>query len=735
MAAVVAPVPEANQQDALGQRTAQDVARRILQEHKSGLTARRGRDLLSEKLLLHIDGSGDFQWADIYEDQRIVIPPLVTSGYKKTENILRPIVDNAVAYHTTSPLRYAVSASPDRRAQESAMIDEIWINYLAQRQDFNGIFAETLYLAMPAGFCTVHAYWRDDVQRDHYEPNGYASGASPGMIDCWVGNPFGTVFNPGAKRGSIRWASYERILNADMVRAAFAHVPGIEGVTGSTQIPSAAEFQRIARDWRMPGLGVHGSPVIDGGRDTGEELLTVICREWAPGVLPDWPNGRLTMIAVPGTTDLRRGQGGGHAVILADQELPGGDFSFSVFYSHHRFSDVHGHPWVEDIDQRQVDLNIAISKKWALLDKMADAPVIAPGGALEEDMRKIGGINLLEIDPSLSGWQPRVMEWPTAILNNLDREIDSIRSSMYTIGGYQAASRGEMPGSGTPYRAIVALQQADNTVHGPVNMRFKRSAEDFARRCHGQFRAYATIPWLVNIVGDEFSHLAEPYIDRTKVSQKDPAFRLVNAFGNSPELRAQEITNLLPLRGADGEPFLRTEEARAQYPNQMIFDNGGDPRRVQRRRAKTVAAKIHLAAKQFREQSGFDESQIPPEQLQIAIQQAAWPLFQRLEMEFKRRRDDDLQSHVATLSEITQDETADPIARQIAEWRQDLYYEWQAMQAGTGGAGGPQSPMGGAPAGGDISPTSGSPGGTLDPAVIAAQMGGAVEQGAGMLGE
>ena len=45
-------------------------------------------------------------------------------------------------------------------------------------------------------------------------------------------------------------------------------------------------------------------------------------------------------------------------------------------------------------------------------------------------------------------------------------------------------------------------------------------------------------------------------------------------------------------------------------------------------------------------------------------------------------RDDLLADHIAALSELTQDETADAMARVAATMRQNLYYEWQAMQAG-----------------------------------------------------
>lgn len=714
----ISPMPEQNEVDSVGSVSRQSIAQEVYKAHRLGLQARRQRDLLSEKLLLHIDGSGDLQWADIFEGQRVEIPRFV-SEYRKTENVLRLVVDNAVAYHTTMPLRYMAESLPDRKSREKAIVDMLWANFLVQQQDLNGLFAQALYLAMPAGFCPVHGYWREDLDRSFYEPMGPEGDEpdmagmplTPGRLDCFVGNPFGTVFDRGAKRDSIHWCSYERVLDAEQVREYFSHVPEARTLEGSTQIPSAAEFQRIVNDWYLSGLGVHGwaGQTHRRGAESDSELMVVIAREDAP--TRSNPLGRLRIVAVPGAVDIRRGEGAGdRAVLLADQPLPAGDFSFTNFYSHHRGSDVHGKPWVEDLDQLQVDLNIALSKRWEAVNRMMEAPIVAPGGAIHEDLADLGGYQLMEIEPSMTSWRPKVMEWPTSIVQVLNQEVEDKRRALYTGGGYQASSRGEAPGSRMAYRAIVALQQADNTIHGPVNMRFKRSACDFMRRMWSQMKTYGDVPWLIDRVGDEYAHLAEPFIDKTKLSDQPPHFTLVNSFGPSPELRAQEILELMQMRGADGEPFLRTREARRMYPNPMVFDDQGDPKAVQRRRAKTIAQQFHVIARDYREQYGFDgvDPQHP------AVQQLAQRVFMDVERQFPRKRDDDLTAHLNTLSEITQDPTADPIAALAAGMRQELYYQWQAAMAST-----PLTGPGASPAGGSAGPggRSGS-----DPRSVAAEM-------------
>ena len=630
-----------------------------------------------------MDGSGDAQWADIYYDSKVEIPRLI-SEFRKTENLLRPIVDNAVAHHTRMPLRYHVESPPDRVAREKALIDALFANWLSQQQDFNGLFTDALYMAMPAGFCPVHTYWRDGVM-DQYEPTpGQAMmlPTRPGSIDCWVGNPFDTVFDAGAKRGSIRWASYGRWLPAKAIRAAFGHIPGVQALQGGTKIPSASQFQKIARDWRIAGLGVHGSPIIEYRRNqtADEKMLYLICRETLPGVDADFPEGRLQIVAVPGDVDLRRGMSGSAsgALTLVDQPLPAGDFSWTLFYSHFRGDDVLGKPWVEDLDQLQVDLNIALSKRWEILNKMANAPIVGPGGALSEDMMDFGdGYTYMEIEPSLAAWRPRVMEWPSEILAGLNREVEERRKALYTIGGYQAASRGEAPGSRMAYRAILALQAADGTIHAPVNERFRRSACDFARRCWQQFKTYADVPWTMSVVGDEYAYLVDPYIDKTKVSDRPPDYRLVNAFGATPEMLTQELLELMQVRGADGEVLLTTDEARRQWPSPTLFGSRTSTKSVTRRRARTVAVEAHKIAQDLREQTGLEDDEINSPN----VQQAAQFVFAVLEKQYPRLRDDDLKAHIEVYSETTQDETADPIARVALMRRQDLYYEWQAAQA------------------------------------------------------
>ncbi len=686
---VVAPATEQNEL-AQGDRVKNDAtAKEILALHSAGLDARKKHDLLSEKLLLHIDGGGDLQYAEIYDNTQIVIPELV-SEYKKSDNLLRLVVDNAVAHHTSTPFKFFADSLPDRKAREKALMDSLWMNYVSWQQDLNGLSADAMYLAMPAGFCPLHAYWSESGA-DQHEPINHAAvegpeaqlmklfNPQPGRLDLWVGNPFDTVFDNAARRGSIHWCSYGRVLPADAVRRTFDHMPGVSGLQGTYSIPSAAMWQRVASKWNLDGIGRHGNPILtnNNGKDDTEELMTVICREVIPGYEAEWPFGRLQIAAVPEFNERRRSLHAAQAVLLYDGPLPGGDFSFTNFYSHHRDDDVLGKPWVEDIDANQVDLNIALSEYWEYLQKMKNTPMVAPGGAIADDVANLNGYDILEVEPSLGGWRPQVPKWPVEVLTGLERVINDKRDAIWRGGGYQAASRGEAAGTRQAAKAIMALQVADNSIHAPVNMRFRRSMADFAQKCWKQFKTYGDVGWMVDIVGDEYEHLVEPYVDRTKISDKPPSYKLVNSFGPSPELRAQEILELSQVRGADGVPFITTEEARYAYPSQEIFNRRDYPRVVAVRRAKTIAAEFHQLADEIREITEFDQWDMQHPWV-LEFGKRVWA---QVNAQYPRMRNDDLQAHIDTLTEITQDEQADPIARNAALRRLDEYYAWQAEMA------------------------------------------------------
>ena len=69
-----------------------EVAREVAEFHRNGLSSRRFHDLTAEKYLIHIDGEGDNQWADLYNGERIQIPHNLSGVPRAQNNLLRPMV-------------------------------------------------------------------------------------------------------------------------------------------------------------------------------------------------------------------------------------------------------------------------------------------------------------------------------------------------------------------------------------------------------------------------------------------------------------------------------------------------------------------------------------------------------------------------------------------------------------------------------------------------------------------
>lgn len=712
-----------------------------------------------EKYLLHIDGEGSNMYADILNGTRVAIPRQVTK-FREQENNLRLIADNAVAYHTTMPIRYVAEGGYDRKSREYVRYDSAFANHVARQQRFNSLAGQAFYMAIPAGFCPVHAYWRDDLTADPYEPIYYQGdelsqlmgGVQPprkGIIDCWVGNPFDHTFNEGAKRDSIRAQWYGRVLPADAVRRAFEDQLAKQGVTleGNDKLPSASAYQRIARRWWMTGLNVHGTSAMQGGRPGGEELIAIVCREIARGDDPEWPQGRLTIVGLQGetSTGMETGRsGGGEAILLADQPLPAGKFSSELIYSHHRFDDVHGKPWIQDPDSANTVLNIMISKEREYVERALNAPTIV-GSPLIEDAAEYDGFTILELEPG-STIPPRTMEIPASPARMIKEKVADLREYIFRVGGYQAASRGESF-AGQAAAAIVALSRNDDTIHGPIHVVFQESMQRLMSLCWANMKEFGDVGWILNAIGEDYAHLADGYVDRTKLSEREPSFRLVSGYGATPETQGQQLLNMVVARGADGQPLLTTAEFRRRWPDQSLYADDSSPEISQKRRAHLCVEAICGAAAEFRKQSGMDQTGM----LNPWVKNAGYQVFMDVEQEYIRLRDDNPDVHIAALTELTQDEGEDPVARWAAIYRQGLFYEWKAQIAqaqmggppgaapGTGhpGSGGPAGPGArgpgaqptgpapdarGAPPGNPNQPNAGSPATASNPAALHQQV-------------
>lgn len=669
------PSQNLNQVDSGGVVSLDTWAQDCVKFHRDGISVRREIDATAEKYAIHYDGEGDGQWADLYDGLRIEIPPPL-GQIRQTENLLRPITDNAVSYHTTMPFRFVVEASQDREAAQRAMVDQAIVNHLSGQQRWNRAFAEAMQIAMCYGSCPIHAFWRDDLNSDPYEPV-YAGdnaaggqqgqqqrGPRRGMIDTFVGDPWATVYNVGAKRNSRHRQSWERSLPAALVQAAFPD--RTKDLKGSTKITSAARWQRTARKWAIAGLSRHGSATMHSGRGS-EEMIALLCNEIAPNVDPRFPDGRITLVALQGSATIARGEtssGSGKAIVLHDGPLPARRFSSVIVYSANRFDDIHGKPFVGDLDDLQIALNQGLSARADYLRRAIKPPLVEQGmvsdtAVWEDDAR-------LEIDPSAQ-FQPYFLQAKVDAAT-LNKHIEEARQGMFTIGGYQAASRGES-NPGDAASKVRFLAQADDTIHGPTNQRFREAVEEYAGLCHALFREYADVPWLTEVTGAELAHLIDPWIDRSMVSEETPSIKLVSGFGATTASKMTELTNLVTTPGADGEPLMTTRQFQSVYPDQSTYPEGENIQETRERRAKVINARLRTLGKDLEQRLG--ETAMRPEMLFMQDQafMGAFPV----------QADDDPLANFNTLSSITQSEVESEVTRKLASYRQAVYGQWCVM--------------------------------------------------------
>lgn len=682
-----------------GSQTAKSEGRRIVETHRRRLRARTYRDATAEKYLIHVDGEGDAQWMDLLHGERLRMVPKLRGGPRHSNNQLRPITQNMVAHLTTQPVRFVADARRDKDSRERALLDTVLVNHHVRKQKWNVLLSEAKWIAACYGFCPIHQFVRDDASEDFYEgvqPAGPARDPlmggdgqemaealfqpPPVMLDAFVGNPWAMTFDSGARRWSIHRAIYERVLPTDLVRHAF----GRDDIDGDTRRSSASQFQLISRRWTGTN-SMHGTATLSSS-ESNEELTGLLYEEVPPGILTEPPfnrHGRLRIVVLQGAStaqrEVSRGSGSAsRAELLWEGVLPGATFSWVPFYSMPRADDVLGKPFVADLDDLQVQLNQLEALALEYL-RRASRPPLASTGALKVDTIDYFGDTVLELEPTglTSGdTELRYLEYPAQHLVFLGERRAGVLEAMYRIGAYQAASRGEAK-SGTSGKALVALQSADDSILGPMAMQTKGELEEFAGLSWTLMKEFLDVPMVVDAAGKELDHLAEPYVDRTQLSHSPPTFRLVSGFGTSTEARAQQLLNLVGVRDANGEQIISARQVRAAWPDQTLFDEEDDPQEYRERHARVVNQTIERVAERIR----ASYPQIPDEMNDPMVVQVAqywgWPEVDRLHPILM---DDDPQTHLETLSLITQDDTQDALARHIAMLRQDQYWQWLAQQ-------------------------------------------------------
>lgn len=629
--------------------------------------AKRFRDLTAEKYLLHIDGEGDGQWMDILFGSRIglVGPP---DGLRLQQNLLRPLVDQWVAYHTSQKFQVAAKARGDRESRDRARLDTIFANDLIEKQRINQVFREALNLAAAYGSCPIHVMWRQDTEKDDFQPTYSQDQAGKGYPDVFCGDPWGMIYNPGANVSSLQWAMYDRVLPLQNVKDAFAAVPGIEDLKGSKDLPSASRMQRILYKWGGIGTNVHGTAGIQRNEGSGE-LVSLICKETAPGVDREHPRGRLQIMAISGSADADPELSQtGRPIMLHDGPLPGGRFSFVRLFSGFRADDEYGKPYVADLDDLQIQLNQLVTHQVEYLRRFARPPFQALAGSLIDDTVTTEDDGIIELTQDANGFQPGFLFPPAHGVGVYDNAIERIQQQMFRIGGWQAASRGESK-SGDPAAKVAALQKADDTIFGPVGSNLQECLIELLGTAHALFREYADGAWLVeNVTGDDLGYLASPYIEAQQLSANAPRYQVTSSYGSSPDAVTQELIQLIQTTDAQGTPLLTAKDFWKLNPDTRFRPHEISADAMRTARATRINYEIQDFVRQVRAQLGDQADLHTP------------ALHQQLSMQLPLNRDDPPQLHIETLAQLTQDMDEDILVQRLAQLRQDLYYEWMAAQ-------------------------------------------------------
>lgn len=639
---------------------------------------------------------------------RVSVPMNLGGGLRLQWNLLRPIITNAIAYHTAIPFRVVANAPAGRDAQDQALIDTVYANHVLRHQRMNRKVQEALFLASAYGHCPIHAMWRDDLSTDWYEPlyntenPEYGQAIRGGFVDYYVGDPWDTVYTSGATIDGVYGYTYGRVLPADLVRQAFPHIQGLEG---RDNLPSASRFQRTARKWTQQN-STHGSATISGS-SAADELLALVCREILPNVDPRYPDGALQIVAMSGAADTDDGfRGAGTPTLLHDGPLPGNRPSATRFYMDIRADDVLGKPFLADLDDLQVQLNqyVTDQAEWA---RRFNRPPLWVNGEYEiEDDSSIYDDDVV-IQTHMQGSTAQFLYPPTAANSPYKWLIEATMEQMWRIGGYQAASRGEK-NAGDPAAALVFMAKADDTVFGPVNRSIQDALCESVQTGHALFKTFGTAPMLVSIAGDEFGYLADSWIESDQLSEEPPQFDVVSGFGATLEARAQQLLNLAQTKGADGEPVLFTRQLRKLFPDKSLLPQETDIVEVRERRANAANHLIRQLAGQAQQQIQQMQEmvqQVPPEwqqQAQMQMQQAAQMIPQQIEQQvfqqFPMEYTDVPQVHIDILDELIQDPSESDMVKTIARVRQQRYVQ-RAFQIWESQAGHAQ-PQQGSPQGG-----------------------------------
>ena len=665
----------------------------VVSRYRRGQSKKRFRDLSAEKNMVVADAEGELAWAEVVKGSVVLVPPKAGNSIRWTRNLLRPMLSNFISYFTSIPMRVVAESPPGRKTRDKARVDTLLGNHIVGTQNLNALMAEAMMVAGTYGYCPIHITWRDGWSGEKpydplYEPEDMqeaqgAPGAVPetdeevGHPDIWLGDPWATVWDDAATRRRVHWCIYERTVRLDLVKSVFGDIPEAATLTGSDRLPSTSRYQRIVRHWESIRNNSTSTTAAlqsaSSGGDQGEELISVLCEEVAPGVDPEWPEGRMTIVAVSGEATLdsyASGSGGGDATYLYEGPLPAGRMSIVRVYSLSRWDDVLGKAYLNDLVPLQQQLNQVVTMRGERLARYSFPQLMAQAGTIEEDTSVADPNSIMFVSgPTYPTFLAPPQGNPD--YSALQQEIES---QMFRIGGWQAASRGES-NAGDPAAKVIALSKADDTIFGPVARDFEDALIEILQTAHALYRENANGAVLAKIGGEDFQYAVQPWIRSKDLSPEPPNYKMTSGFGATPESMAVTLQNMVGMMSADGQPLMTAEEFWDRYPDPSMKPNRPSPVTVRRRRLNAVNAYMEEICAQA-EQEYMQQIQQDPK----IFYDLAEALNKQVYDRFPIVRTDDAPMCLESLDELVLDTTSSPLCRTVAEMRQAMYFQWQAQQ-------------------------------------------------------
>jgi hypothetical protein len=356
-------------------------------------------------------------------------------------------------------------------------------------------------------------------------------------------------------------------------------------------------------------------------------------------------------------------------------------------YADDSWDDVLGRPWVAGgLDDAQIELNQIVTLEKEYLRRHSRTQMLAQEGSIDDN-------TLSYLDDAIiryAGEKPSFLNPPTAPQGLFQQAISAVEQYMYTVGGWQKASRGE-GNAGDSGAKVAMLGEADDSIFATTNLEFYRSVSDGIQLGHALARESMFVPTTLNVSGVDMNRLAGRGITGADLMEDDPTFTLVQGSA-SPDAQTQQLLNLATTQTPSGDALLTVDEFHETVPDPSLRRLRPEIDTIRRARPYEINRAIEDACAEAAEQA----QQMPPEWMPMLAEE----IYLQIGEAYPLEDGDDPQMNMDALDELILDGTTPALVRQVARLRRQDHQMWAFMlaqaqqqpmqmqqQPGTGGGG------------------------------------------------